>query len=369
MASNGATMVEAATVGVVSDRPSSWFSEDERREFLRQSTGLAFAIFAGDAALYAIVTLLAMAPLHPLLNLFFSVWSGLFIGKLFTIGHDGCHQSFTPYRRLNSWLARLAFLPSVHVASLWTLSHNQIHHRYTNLKGGEYVWEPLSPEEYAAASPFRRWLYRVYRSWVGPLPYYLIEMWGKKLFLPIAPEARREWRKHVFDTLFLLVAYPAFVAGLLWAGTALAPDRPLWQTAALGWVLPFVIWNWLMGFVIYAHHTHPEVAWFDNRDDWTFHRSQVLSTVHARLPQPLDFLSNNIMEHTAHHVMPAIPLYRLRRAQAKLRSLFPAIRFVELRGSYLSIVRACKLFDFKRRQWVDFDGNPTGPAIPLNGAA
>ena len=366
MVSSGINIDNALAADIDPGRPASWLSADERREFLQRSTALALAIFFSDLALFTVATALAMVPLHFLLNLFFSLWSGLFIGKLFTIGHDCCHQSYTPYRTLNTWLARIALLPPLHSASLWTLSHNHIHHRYTNLKGGEYVWEPWSPEEYAVASPFRRWLYRVYRSSIGPLPYYLIEMWGKKLFLPIAPEARREWRKHVFDTGFLLVAYPAFVAGLLWVGTTLAPDRPLWLTAVLGWILPFLVWNWLMGFVIYAHHTHPEVAWFDNREEWTFHRSQVLSTVHAKLPQPLDFLSNNIMEHTAHHVMPAIPLYRLKDAQAKLRRLFPAVRFVRLSQSYGAIVKACKLFDFKRRRWVDFEGSPTGPVIPLD---
>jgi omega-6 fatty acid desaturase (delta-12 desaturase) len=32
-------------------------------------------------------------------------------------------------------------------------------------------------------------------------------------------------------------------------------------------------------------------------------------------------------------------------------------------------LKACKLFDYQRRQWVDFDGNPTGPVIPLEGGA
>jgi hypothetical protein len=26
-------------------------------------------------------------------------------------------------------------------------------------------------------------------------------------------------------------------------------------------------------------------------------------------------------------------------------------------------VKACKLFDYNRRQWVDFNGHPTGPII------
>jgi omega-6 fatty acid desaturase (delta-12 desaturase) len=39
--------------------------------------------------------------------------AGFVTGRLFVIGHDACHQSLTPHRRLNKWIGRLAFcLPS-----------------------------------------------------------------------------------------------------------------------------------------------------------------------------------------------------------------------------------------------------------------
>src|SRR5689334_25432109 len=39
--------------------------------------------------------------------------AGFVTGRLFIIGHDACHQSLTPHRRLNHWLGRIAFLPSL----------------------------------------------------------------------------------------------------------------------------------------------------------------------------------------------------------------------------------------------------------------
>lgn len=345
------------------------WSADERRALTRRSTVRGVAVFLGNAGLYAGATAAALAPLPWALNLVLAICAGVFIGTLFTVGHDASHQSLTPYRTLNIWLARLAFLPALHSASLWDLSHNRIHHRFTNLRGWDYVWEPMSPEDYRTASRARRILYRLYRSPLGPLPYYAIEMWWKRHFLPISAEARRQGRRHAFDTVFLFTAYPLLVGAIVASGAALAPDRPLWLTAVWGWIVPYAVWNWLMGFVIYAHHTHPAVAWIAGRDAWTSYRGHVLGTVHARLPPPLHAVANNIMEHTAHHVMPGIPLYRLRDAQARLRERVPEVVFSPLMRDYLRTVAACKLFDYEKRQWQDFDGRPTGPVIPRDGGA
>lgn len=60
--------------------------------------------------------------------------------RLFVLGHDACHQSLTPHRRLNRWLGHLVFMPSLTPYSLWDLSHNVVHHGYTSLKDFDFVW-------------------------------------------------------------------------------------------------------------------------------------------------------------------------------------------------------------------------------------
>ena len=79
---------------------------------------------------------------------------GFVIGRLFIIGHDGCHQSLTPHRRRSTrWLGRIAFLPSLTAYSLWDMGHNACHDGFTNLKGVDFVWAPLTQAEYRALSP------------------------------------------------------------------------------------------------------------------------------------------------------------------------------------------------------------------------
>jgi acyl-lipid omega-6 desaturase (Delta-12 desaturase) len=75
--------------------------------------------------------------------------AALWIARLFVIGHDACHGSYTPNKTLNKWIGRIAFLPSLTPYSLWEIGHNLAHHGFTNLKGRDYVWTPYSPSEFA----------------------------------------------------------------------------------------------------------------------------------------------------------------------------------------------------------------------------
>ena len=80
------------------------------------------------------------------------------IARLFVIGHDACHGSFTRYDFLNKLIGRIAFLPSLTPFSLWDVGHNVAHHGFTNLKGRDQVWVPMSMEEWKAArNSVARW--------------------------------------------------------------------------------------------------------------------------------------------------------------------------------------------------------------------
>ncbi len=79
----------------------------------------------------------------------------------------------------------------------------------------------------------------------------------------------------------------------------------------------------------------------------------------------LNALANNILEHTAHHVDPRVPLYNLPEAQDRLEAVYPEEIIVErLTPLYvLRILRTCRLYDYERRQWLDYDGTPTSSPL------
>jgi omega-6 fatty acid desaturase (delta-12 desaturase) len=341
-----------------------WMNPDERRRLLHRETALPLAILSLDTLGYAGLVVLALLPLPVGVSFALGLPIALAIGILFTIGHDACHQALTPHRRLNDWIGRLAFIPSIHSASLWIVGHNRIHHGSTNVRGRDYVWEPMSPEDWRRAAPWRRALYRLYRGPFGALPYYLIEMWWKKNVLPIAPETRREWRSHLPDTLFVIAANGVLILMIATAGLWLAAERPIWLSILLGWAWPFLLFNAVIGWTIYAHHTHPNVRWYVDRSEWSMARTALEATVQARYPEPLDAVSNAIMEHNAHHALPGIPFYNLREAQRLLRNRLGGIRKSMLAPrTYLATVAACKLYDYTHARWTDFDGRPTGPSL------
>jgi len=344
------------------------------RKILRQwlaplsarTTGRAIALLALD---YTLLTG-ALAGTVVLQAWWFKLLCGLaagfVIGRLFIIGHDACHQSLTPHRRLNRWLGRIAFLPSLTPYSLWDIGHNLVHHGYTNLKGTDFVWAPLTATEYGALTPRQRLMQRIYRSGWAPGLYYLVEIWWRRMYFP--SRTYMGARRPVFVLDGLLVT--AFA--VIWAGTLTALASTTGQSVALvlamGLAVPFMFWCTMIGFVVYVHHTHVKVGWHDDKAAWAKAQPFVSTTVHLTFPLRIGALVHHIMEHTAHHVDMGIPLYRLKNAQKMLEDLLPG-RIVIQRFSwrwYFETARRCKLYDFSRRCWTDYTGRATSKPQPLH---
>ena len=281
------------------------------------------------------------------------------IVRLFLVGHDACHGSFFSSARFNAIAGRIAFLPSLTAYSLWEMGHNTAHHGFNNLKGRDQVWAPYSKAEFDALPPVRRSLERLYRSGLGWGAYYLVEMWWKKLFFatqqgnrlhPSQVHARQPARHGRSPSAWIaLVAYAANVTG-----------QSFLLLVTLAVIVPFLLWNGVIGFVVFLHHTNPQIAWFPNRQEWQRNRAYLTSTACVRFPFGLDRLMHNIMEHNAHHLNPGIPMFTLRAAQQVLRDKFPDLcDYAINRRTYMDIVRRCKLYDFANHQWLDFDGSVT----------
>jgi omega-6 fatty acid desaturase (delta-12 desaturase) len=289
------------------------------------------------------------------------------IVRLFLVGHDACHGSFFNDARLNAVCGRLAFLPSLTAYSLWEVGHNTAHHGFNNLKGRDQVWAPFSKAEFDALPRHRQALERWYRGGFGWGAYYLIEMWWKKLYFPNRREIGSSRRRYTLDSLLVSAGAAAWLALIAWSAAATGQSVLLLLT--LGFVLPFLLWNGVIGFVVYLHHTSPQIAWFSNRQEWQRRRAYLTSTACVRFPFGLDRMMHNIMEHNAHHLNPGIPMFRLRAAQRFLQEKFPDLCAYRIgRKSYMDAVRRCKLYDFVEHAWLDFDGRVTS-RVPVPAAA
>ena len=144
------------------------------------------------------------------------VVAGVFTSLLFVVGHDACHHSLTPHRRLNRILGTLAFLPCLHPFGLWDLGHNRIHHRHTNRRGKDYVGQ-LTPAEFSQLPFLQQLRYRFFRTAAGHYWYYLYEIWWKKMFLPCASDIggyRTRYWVHLSIVTGWMVIWSATIAGV-----------------------------------------------------------------------------------------------------------------------------------------------------------
>ena len=356
------------SVGEMSGRPYEWLSEEDRRDVETPRWGAALGIAAAHFALYFATLYGALGPFPLALNILSGFANGFALGLLFIIAHDCVHKCYFPNLWANRIMARLTFLPSAHSASLWETGHNRFHHGKTNFKDVDYVWRPMSVSEYRAAGPFRRLVERLNRGVLGQFLNYPVSIWIPKLIAPIAPETRGQWRRYFWDSVFVVIGHGAIIAAIFALGNYWYPERSAFVVFAIAWLLPMIVWNFLASFSFFLHHAHEDSHWFDDAEAWSFYQSSIEGTTHLEIPL-LKWLRPyyNVMEHTAHHALPTIPIYNLDRAGALLRAHYgdavTAYRFSF--RDYFRIMKACKLYDFDRRCWADFEGVATGPELQM----
>jgi omega-6 fatty acid desaturase (delta-12 desaturase) len=136
---------------------------------------------------------------------------------------------------------------------------------------------------------------------------------------------------------------------------------PRWLQAVAGVAIPWGIWIYFMGAASFVQHTHPRTAWYSAEEEWSFYHVQLRSSTHMLLPWQLGRILHNIMDHPAHHIDPTIPLYELPATQKALELQTPEHSVVVRLTwhEYLRICRTCKLYEYQRHCWLDFDGRPT----------
>ncbi len=341
-------------------------SQEKKNNLHDKSNFRAILIVLGQFFLYVACLFGAVTDYSIFANISFSICLGLVIGQFFIVGHDACHQSLAKNMFLNKIIGRFSFSFALHSYTLWALEHNQKHHGNTNIKGKDPSWPPMTKEEFDQTNNIRRWLERFYRSPFGAGAYYLHEMWFKNHILPTSSTARSEWRKYMPDALFVLFSFIAQLYIIQYLGSVFAPSKSEVEILLLGWLVPFLCWNWIMGVVIYLQHTHPKIPWMTENQKLPFSQVQMYVTPHVVFPEPIGMLLYNIMEHTAHHLQTSVPSYNLYLAQKQLEEVHNQNMLIYqwTPAEYIQITKICKLYDFQQKCWTDFDGNPTSSAVP-----
>jgi len=310
--------------------------------------------FLRDASIYLGMIALLVFVTNPLLDLPIEIVLIFSVTALFVVGHDSAHGALFNTKRKNSFIGKLSMLPSWHVYEAWILGHNRIHHAFTVRQGYDFVWHPVTAEEYAAKSWHAKLLHRLEWSWMGTGLYYLKEVWWHKM-IAFSPPSR--WRKSIRRDRFLTAAFIVLMAvgfGLLGYARTHSVYGSLWLVARVE-VIPFLGFCVMIGATVHVHHIQPDIRWW-KRADWTKFKGQMEGTTILRVPRGFNFFFHWIMIHTPHHVDMRIPMYNLSKAAKAIEKAFPDVvhdapwRFRDFRRT----TRACKLYDFEDGRWMTY---------------
>ncbi|MGQ0826467.1 MAG: fatty acid desaturase [Actinomycetota bacterium] len=279
--------------------------------------------------------------------------AGLAVAGLFVLGHDAAHRALFDSQRLNRTLGRALMLPSLHVYEAWVLGHNRIHHGHTLRQGMDFVWHPITVDEYRALPRWKRLRHRGEWSWLGAGLYYGREVWWNKMMTFTPPDRYRAAIRR--DARFVyagagLATVAATTVGWLVGG----PLGAAWLVVKL-FVVPFLVFLCLIGFTVYVHHIAPDVRWWPRRT-WTSFAGQVEGTTVLEVPRLANVFFHNIFVHVPHHVDVRIPFYALPEAAAAIKAAFPdEVHYGRLRlRDYVGSTRTCKLYDFDAQRWLTY---------------
>jgi omega-6 fatty acid desaturase (delta-12 desaturase) len=314
--------------------------------------GLAY--FARDAALY-IGLLVALVFVTNVFYVFLiELVMALVVSGLFIIGHDAAHGALFKTKRMNSVIGRIAMLPSFHVYEGWVLGHNRVHHAFTVRQGYDFVWHPVTPEEFEKMNRMQRAVHRVEWSWLGSGFYYMHQVWGLKMVIG-KPPAR--WAKAIRRDRWVIVAFVVAMTALFSTIGALQGH----SLAGIIWLdvrtvfLPFFFFTFVIGAAVHVHHVAPDIRWW-KKAEWTKFKAQMEGTTVLRIPKGMNFFFHWIMVHVPHHVDMRVPMYHLEEAADAIEAAFPGtvidkpFRFRD----YIANARACKLYDFEEGRWMTY---------------
>ncbi len=225
-----------------------------------------------------------------------------FLVRMFIIFHDCCHQSFFKGRKANAIMGTIAGILTFVPYEQWKHSHSIHHATSSNLdkRGVGDIWL-LTVEEYKAATPWRRFYYRVYRNplvmfGLGPIAIFGVDYrFNRK-------GARRKEKLNTYLTNISIVALYALLCWAVGVKAFLLIQGPIFFLSGM-----LGIW------LFYVQHQF-EDSYFEKEEQWSYVQAAVEGSSYYKLPFILQWLSGNIGFHHVHHLSPRVPNYHLEKA-------------------------------------------------------
>lgn len=275
-----------------------------------------------------------------------SIVAGTAIASMFVWAHDAAHGSLFKSRLTSEILGTLFMLPSLNMYRLWAFGHNRVHHGFTSLSIMDDIWRPWTRAEYERSGIFQKILYRMERSPYFCALHYLLRVWWPNM---IMFSRRDNGKSFAYSKLAVALFFIAFISLSYYASGAYG------MIAAV--ILPFIVFNYYISLFIFLHHTHPDIPFFDNKNEWSQGIGQVYCSTITRCSRFSEYITHNILIHTPHHSDTRIPFYHLKEAYADMLAQYSEY-IHEMRFSIRNVMRIfaeCKLYDYTTHTWSGFE--------------
>ncbi|MBY0379319.1 MAG: fatty acid desaturase [Burkholderiales bacterium] len=316
----------------------------------KHSMTITFLWFFVDLAFYVLCMYGIFATQSITLKIIFGILAGIATSSMFVWAHDAAHGSLFKNRILSEILGTLFMLPSLNMYKLWSYGHNRIHHGFNSYSSLDWIWRPLTISEYRNLNKYRRILYRVERSLYGCGLHYIYKVWWPKMvrFMPIDFTFKKKLGMIMNKMVTLLFA--VIISIIFYSHGGLF-------SVFVGLVIPFIVFNYVISLVVYLHHTHPDIPFFDERNEWNFTIGALYCTTVIRTNWLIEKITHDILIHTPHHVDVRIPFYRLKPAFIGIKTHYSQyLHEYKLDIATLkNIFKTCKLYDYKNHIWYNFN--------------
>jgi len=327
--------LDSAPVG---KRPA-WL--DAVAKYRRPHTGRSIAQIVTTVGPYLLlwVAMVVLAKYSIWLSLLLTPIAAGFLIRAFIISHDCGHGGFFRSRRANTITGTLTSLLVFTPYEQWRHEHAQHHATGGDLDNrGIGDIATMTVAEYAAASRWTRFRYRLHRSpWVlftiGPMIQFMI----LQRFSRRKMSSREHWS--IWQTNAMIAGMVAPMWLLLGPKTYFAIQMPTMAIAC-------AVGVWLF----YVQHQFEGVYWA-RHDEWKFEKGAVDGSSFYKLPRLLQWITGSIGYHHIHHLSPNIPNYNLEKCYRE-NPMFQNVKHITLRSSLRSL--RFRLWDEEAGQLVGY---------------
>lgn len=283
-------------------------------------------------------------------RIIFGVLAGIAGSGMFVLAHDAAHGALFKNKWVAEIMGTIYMLPALNSYRLWCFGHNRIHHGFTSYSPVDWIWRPLTINEYNDLSRLKKVLYRAERSIWGCGLHYIVKIWWPKMvrFMPENLQASKIFAIRLGK--IIVVAFAITIGFVYYHHSGIF-------SVVCALLIPFIVFNYFMSLIVYLHHTHPQIPFFDERTEWNATIGAVFCTTVIHTNWFIEkFITHNILIHTPHHADMRIPFYRLKTAFKSIKQNYSEYvhEYKMNLGTMLHIFKSCKLYDYKKHIWYNF---------------